>query len=136
MLKKIILVALVIVLIAGFIFYKKYNKPHINISEAKPDISLDSSFLKNSFLEDEDAANAKYLDQIIQVKGTVLKVSSERGKAIITLGEEDAFGNISCHMLENTPEQENLKAGQNVVVKGICTGYLLDVILVRCVLIN
>ena len=136
MLKKVIVFAVLVILIGSVIFYKKYNKPHINILETKPDISLDSEFLKNEFTQDEDIANTKYLDQIIQVKGTIIKIDSVRGIAIISLGSENLFGNINCHMLENTKQQQNLKIGQTVIIKGICTGYLLDIILIRCVLIN
>jgi len=39
-------------------------------------------------------------------------------------------------LAESSNDIQNLKEGQIVVLKGVCTGFLMDVILVRCVLVN
>ena len=80
MLKKIIIVFVLLIAIGSLVFYKIYNKPHIDIEETKPDVSLASSFLKDQFINDEDKANTKYLDQIIQIKGPIVKIVKDRGK--------------------------------------------------------
>lgn len=137
MLKKIFIITLLIILGTSIVLYKIYNKPHIDIAVTEPDLSLDAEFITNEFISDENKANEEYLDQIIEIKGIIKRISYERGKTIISLGKEEMFGNVNCHMLpEENLELQNLKVGQTVTLKGICTGYLLNVILVRCVLIN
>ena len=43
------------------------------------------------------------------------------------------MGGVSCEM-QDTSGTENIKAGDSVTIKGVCTGVLMDVVLVRCVL--
>ena len=137
MLKKTLLITLLVIVATSIFIYSKYEEPHTDITETVPDISLDSKLIIDEFISDENKANEKYLDQIIQLEGTIKEISSIRGKTVISLGKGDVFGNVNCHMIsEESDKQQNLKIGQTVTIKGICTGYLLNVILVRCVLIN
>ena len=135
--KKILIVVLFTVIIGAFIAYKIYNKPHVNVSETKPYITLTADKIINDFSLDETAANTIYLDKIIEVKGTVLELKNENGKGIITLKTNDDFGNVIGHLSSKSTKKINtLKEGQAITLKGVCTGYLMDVILIKCVLIN
>ncbi|MFK8061245.1 MAG: hypothetical protein AB8B78_14305 [Polaribacter sp.] len=135
--KKIIISILVLSLIGAFIAYKMYNKPHINVAEEKADITITSNKILQEFSTDETTANSKYLEKIVQVKGVVSKIEKENEKGIITLKTNDDFGSILCHLsVEETKKISSLKEGQQATLKGICTGYLMDVILVKCVIIN
>ena len=49
----------------------------------------------------------------------------------------DDFGSVLCHLSEEaTKEMSVLIEGQTITVKGICTGYLMDVILIKSEIIN
>lgn len=136
--KAAILLSLLIVPVVVIACITMYNKPHINVAKTAPDISsITSQTLLNDFLSDENQANSKYLEQIIQVTGVISKLETAKGGGIVTLRDEDSFGSVMCHLSpEETEKMESLKKGQSVTVKGICTGYLMDVILVKCVIIN
>lgn len=137
MMKKIIIAVLILIVIVAVTVFKVYNKPHINVTKTAPDISIFYKELINEFEADENKANSKYLDEIIQISGPISKIALERGKTIITIGEEELFGNIDCHMSsEEKDDFEKLKVGQEIKLKGVCTGYLLNVVLVRTVLTN
>jgi hypothetical protein len=42
-----------------------------------------------------------------------------------------------CHLSDKaTRKMNSLKEEQTITLKGICTGFLLDVILVKCEIIN
>ena len=134
--KKIIISILVLVLLGVFVAYKMYNKPHVNVTDENADITLSANRILTDFSSDETQANTKYLEKIIQVKGVVAKVENENGKGIITLQTNDDFGSVICHL---TPEESNnltIEAGQQITLKGICTGFLMDVILVKSVVVN
>lgn len=128
---------LVLGVIAAFIAYKTYNKPHINVATFKSDISLSADTILNDFTLDENAANVAYLDKIIQVNGTISDIKLENGKGIIALQTNDDFGSVLGHLSDTATKKINaLKVGQSIILKGICTGYLMDVILVKCEIIN
>ncbi|ARV14933.1 OB-fold protein [Polaribacter sp. SA4-12] len=135
--KKIIIAILIIGIIGVFVAYKMYNKPHINVADSKSDITLTADKIINDFSSDESKANTIYLDKIVSVSGEVSELNLEKGKGIITLKTNDDFGSVLCHLSEeSTKKMSSLRKGQTISVKGICTGYLLDVILVKCEVIN
>ncbi|WP_299217157.1 hypothetical protein [uncultured Aquimarina sp.] len=137
--KRILIAGGVIILLAGaFIYFNIYNKPHIDVSAATPDLSMEAGVLLGEFLNNETEANSKYLEQIIQVSGTIAEIDTDKNdNSIITLRKNDDIESVICHVLpEENKKASNLKIGQKINIKGICTGYLMDVILVKCVIIN
>lgn len=130
--KKIIIAILILSIIGGFFGYKIYNKPHVNVAKTSSDITINASDLLNDFSTDEASANTKYLDKIVEVKGEISSLKIEDGKGIISLKTNDDFGSVRCTLSETATQKMNtLKEGDQVTVKGICTGYLMDVILVK-----
>jgi DNA/RNA endonuclease YhcR with UshA esterase domain len=135
--KKIIIGILVLGMLGAFVAYKMYNKPHVNVAEASTDISISAEKILADFSADEITANSKYLEKIIEVKGVVSELNIEKEKGIITLKTRDDFGSVLCHLSEEaTKEMSVLIEGQTITVKGICTGYLMDVILIKSEIIN
>ncbi|PQJ78363.1 OB-fold protein [Polaribacter porphyrae] len=135
--KKIIVVLLILGMLGGVVGYKMYNKPHVNVNDTKADFSVNANAFLNEFSTDETKANTKYLEKIVSVKGIISSIKVENNKGIISLKTDDDFGSIQCHLSdEATKSINNLKEGQNITVKGICTGYLMDVILVKSEIIN
>ena len=135
--KKISIYILIIGLLGIFIGYKMYHKPHINVAEKPVDISITANTLLVDFSSDETKANAKYLDKIIAVKGMVTNIEFNGEKAAISLQTEDDFGSVVCYLVKDEfKKSAEIKEGQEVILKGICTGFLMDVILVKCVVMN
>lgn len=136
--KLILLIVFFLIVIVGltsFLYY--YNKPHVNVKKSEAAFVLNAENLIKEYLDDETKTDAKYSEHVIQVKGKVFAVSTLKGNSVITLKDENSESSIICHMLPD----ENMKAlklekGQEVDIKGICTGYLLDVIIVRCTLVE
>lgn len=112
-----------------------YYKPHQNIKAAKADVSLPAEAVFAAFEKDEAAANTEYLDKIVAVNGTVKEVNTnEEGITTVTLDAgQDMFG-VICQLDELTEHpREEFTIGEKVRFKGVCTGMLMDVVLVRCV---
>ncbi|MDB9723193.1 MAG: hypothetical protein QNK88_00455 [Polaribacter sp.] len=135
--KKIIFGILLLFFFGAIIGYKIYNKPHVNVAQEKAAISSTASVLLEAFSADETAANLKYLGKIIQVKGVISKIEIVNKKGSISLETEALFGSVLCTL---TPEEslsiKELKIGQEILLKGICTGFLMDVVLVKCIIKN
>jgi DNA/RNA endonuclease YhcR with UshA esterase domain len=135
--EKIIIVILIFGILGAFVGYKIYNKPHIDVAEKLADISISANEILSEFAADETTANTKFLDKIVAVKGVISETRIEKEKGIITLKTNDDFGSILCHLsAKSTKKMDKLKVGKIVIVKGICTGYLMDVILVKSEITN
>lgn len=130
--KKIILLVLLLVIVGAGISYKMYNKPHKNITETPVDIYVSANTILKEFSSDEKTANSKYLEKIIAVNGAISSIKIENGKGIITLTTNNDFGGVLCHLSEKaTTKINSLTTGQIITIKGVCTGYLMDVVLVK-----
>ncbi|MGY5352503.1 OB-fold protein [Wenyingzhuangia sp. IMCC45533] len=130
----IILSVSVVILIVGL---KMYHKPHKNIEETEATVIATSDIVLNDFETNETLANTKYLEQIVEVTGTILEKSEHKNKGIVTLSAQAAIGNVMCYLSETENQKfATLQEGSKVTIKGVCTGYLMDVVLVRCVINN
>ena len=135
--KKIITIILGIGIISLFIAYQIYNKPHVNVSDTKSDITITADQIINDFSSDETKANRSYLDKIIKISGVISELKVVKQKGIITLKTNHDFGSVLCHLSDKASQKINsLKEEQTLTLKGICTGFLMDVILVKCEIIN
>jgi hypothetical protein len=129
--KKLFISAVVIAVLIGVGIYLMYNKPHRSTDTA--DESIDAETLVTAFDQNENDANKRFLDKVLEVKGRVKEVAKQDNGYVLLLGEEGSIASVSCTL---NPEQDavafGLKAGDEVVVRGICTGFLLDVVLINC----
>ncbi len=130
------IVLLLLFCIGGFIGYSVYNKPHKNIQSAVSDFTLSATELYSSFEENEKAANEKYLDKTLQITGIIADVSKDKkGQLSLVLEAGGLLGGVICNS-DNFSDNngfDNPKIGQQITIKGLCTGMLTDVVLVRCV---
>jgi hypothetical protein len=131
----LILGLLLVAVIGGTVAYLMYNKPHQNMTRATPDFELTATELFSEFDTGEEEANAEYLDKIIAVSGTVTEAKTdESGQVSVTLDSGNMMFGVICQLDEHTPHKRtDFEEGEEVTFKCICTGMLMDVVLVRCV---
>lgn len=135
--KKILLFLLVLVIGGGAYGIYMYNKPHKNMQRQGADFELSASDLYSDFENDESAANTKYLDKIIQVSGNIREIIKEEDKVSIILETGNLLGGITCELDDHSQHDiSSLSEGDQLILKGICTGMLMDVVLVRCIIIS
>ncbi len=132
--KKAILIILLLGLaIGGGVGYYLWNKPHKDMSKADAAYALDANQLFSDFESDEAAANEKYLGKVIAVSGTVFQVLPGDKTTVVLETENGIFG-VKCELDPFCKVSfPDYKVGETVTLKGECTGYLGDVVLVRCV---
>jgi hypothetical protein len=130
----IILVAVIVVGLAAGIYL--YNKPHKNIERSKADFKMPASQLYNEFSNNENTANQKYLDKTIEVIGIVADKSfNDKGEITLVLRAPSDMSGVSCTIDPRFTEKAKLtEKGKQVKIKGTCTGILLDVVLIHCVI--
>lgn len=129
----IIISVLVAAAIIGYGFYM-FNKKTPSLENTTPDYTLTADELYQDFSTDEVNALEKYEGKVLEVTGTVLTITETDSLSYIVLNAEDAlFGAVNCSFNElgKIPKNED-----TIVVKGICQGYLTNVILNNCVLVK
>ena len=133
--KKIAIIIGLLAIIGAGVGYMMYNKPHKDIKSTKADITISAEELFTAYEADETAANTKFLDKMIEVKGKVLEVKTdEEGNTAVSLEGGGMMFGVICNLdALSEHKRTEFQTGEEVTFKGICTGLLMDVVLVRCV---
>lgn len=108
-----------------------YFKTRPDIGSMKASVSLTAISLYTQYQKDETAANTLFLEKVIAVDGEVLDVTKTDSTLSIQLKGGDN-GGINCS-IRNIPNTIP-KKGSRVTIKGKCSGFLMDVNLVDCVM--
>jgi len=132
---KIISAIAVLAIIAGIAYYTFRQSPD-SVKNVKPDFLVESSVLVDEFFEDENLANQKYLDKIIQLEGVILNIEQNTENKTTIYIEGNPMGNISCLFDNEELKKAKIEVGQTKTVKGKCTGFILDVVLTKCALVE
>lgn len=133
--KRILSIIILIGLIGGALGFYFYQKPHPSMDRMKVDQETTSSAILDAYQSSEDQANATYLGKVITVEGTVQSVEDKEQKTIILKGN-DLMSSVRCKMdgeIEHS-KFSTIQPGSKIKIKGICTGYLMDVIIERCII--
>ena len=133
--KKILIGILVIALAAAGYGYYLFNKKPADVRTEKPNYEIEAATLLADFNKDETAANQKYLDKVIAVKGKVaeIKLDTATGQATVVLDSGDPTAAISCSFYDDEAAAvKQLSKGKEIVIKGQCTGKLMDIVLNKC----
>lgn len=128
---------------ASFYAYKEYHRSNKDLKSGKADITIDASSLINAFEKDSLAASKKYIDKLIAVAGNVKSIDADGNPVVIALGQTGQMSSVQCSMDSvYANEYKSVKEGDQLIIKGMCTGgrsddlFGTDVILNRCVFEN
>lgn len=123
--KKPILLIVALLLVSGIgIGLYMWNKPKRTAEDEKPVETISATQLYNAFVADEAASNARFLNKTIQVSGTVESVSTDgKGDLVINFATNADDGGIVSATFSETKAAKP-EPGTEVVLKGICAGYI------------
>lgn len=130
---KIMMTVLLLVTVAAVIAYKEYNRKPTDLATLSPDVKIGADSLLAAYAENEEAANRKYLGKVIEVTGIVSDGSTKKNILLGLIPDSK----VSC-LLDSTNalKSHTVKAGDTLRLRGVCTGFLLDVELNRCVVLD
>ena len=113
-----------------------YFKPHADLNSLTADYHMTAADVLAAFSEDENTANQKYVDKVIEVSGVVADVTDTGdGGVVIALRDEGEMLGVNCSFqAADAAKAKALSVGDEVSIKGFCSGMLMDVNLNRCVL--
>ena len=140
--RNVLIFFLTAISIAVAVGFYVFNKGPVNVKEASA-TKIDATVLYQAFLKDSVGAKKKYLNNILEVSGMVMKVSkNQQNQAIVMLKTNETGAYVNFTMEEAVT---GLAENKQATLKGICTGMGMgdadlgimgDVYLVRCYLIK
>ncbi|MCG7856544.1 OB-fold putative lipoprotein [Flavihumibacter sediminis] len=129
-----ILLLMAIAIGAGYLLYE-YRKLPPDLTGKKADFSMSAKKLAEEFHLNETIAAQNYTGKILEVSGPVKEINREED--LLILGDSSYPLMISCALKPGSEKLISHEVMQvNIVVRGVCTGYLLDVQLNNGVIIN
>jgi uncharacterized protein (UPF0333 family) len=140
--KRLLLLFFLIVLLAGgFYVYHLYTAKVPSLTALDAEITVSAADLIASFESNSTMANKKYTGKVLSVNGNIKSI--EKQSATVVLGNNNQSTSIRCSMHSGFINKLSaLKEGRQLVIKGICAGYIADdsgfglgadVVLNRCV---
>jgi hypothetical protein len=112
-----------------------YNLKATDMSKARPDFKLTASALQKAFEDDETKASVTYINKILEVTGKVSSVKpAENSVVSISLVTESDLSSVIC-TFPAVSDPSVFKEGDEITVRGECSGFLMDVLLNNCALI-
>jgi len=132
--KKIFFSIIILIIIAGLSYaYYIWNKPARDVTKEKG-IQITAVAIFDSFSTNEQAANKLFLDKAVEVTGTVSSVKkNQAGQTVVYLSSSDPVFGVNCTFKQDPGTITN---GSTITFKGICTGYLSDVVLNEGIIIK
>lgn len=133
--KRVIIPLVVLGLIAAGVGFYMYNKPVESLNNKKADVSVSAEQLLADYESNEEDANGKYLGKVVEVSGKVAEITTEEGKNKVHFETANPIS-VVISELDAGNTVEGLQVGDQATVKGMCSGYLSDVILVRSTVVK
>lgn len=119
--RKIVIILLALVLVAGLTGAYFYFKQTPDVVQSKPDVVVQAAELVAAFDKDTAAARKQFVDKIVQVTGPVKKIDSA---SAIVIGEKGSASEIVVGLdRRHLNDYKNVQVGKVAVVQGICSGY-------------
>lgn len=113
-----------------------FNKQHKDLSKVTPDYLITAVDLQKEFEEAEVASTVKYVNKVLEVTGTIESVSTgEENILSLTLKTGSDFSSVICTFPAGTDPTE-FSPGKEISLRGECSGFLMDVLMNKCVIIK
>ena len=113
-----------------------YNLKHTDMAKAKPDFIISALVLQKAFEDDETAASTRYINKILEVTGTIASVKpAENNILSISLVTGSDLSSVIC-TFPAIADPSKFISGNQITLRGECSGFLLDVLLNNCAVIE
>lgn len=112
-----------------------FNMKHTNMAKAKPDFVVTASSLQKEFEDNEIIASSKYIKKILEVTGTIVSITPADSNNInISLKTGNDISSVIC-TFQAIANLSTLKNGDEISIRGECSGFLMDVLLNNCAVV-
>lgn len=129
---KLLKIVLPFLLVGGLLAYQFLQpKGPLDIHAAPTELSINAGSLYAAFAADEEEANATYVGKVIEVSGQLNAIEQdEAGDYQLKLAVDDPLGQVICALAKGEGNPiASASIGASTTIKGVCTGYLFDVVI-------
>jgi hypothetical protein len=85
-------------------------------------------------VKNESDANQKWIGKVLEVNGIISSVTGSGNYVSLNLAAA-AEGGVNCSVLKkDLPADHKFNKGDSISIKGKCTGFLMDVNMVDCII--
>jgi hypothetical protein len=113
-----------------------YNLKATDMSKAKPDFIISAPALLKAFEDDETAASAKYIEKVLEVTGIIASVKSGENNILsVSLVAGSDMSSVIC-TFPAIADHSKFRTGDEITLRGECSGFLMDVLLNNCAAIE
>ncbi len=127
--------ATIVISVGLYTGFKKVTNSSIDIKHSASDRVISAHAITLNYVDDEKEANHKFQNKIIEVHGIVKAITTTNQRNTIVLKGWQSDTNVICD-LETQQINKPILIGTNLKIKGICKGFLKDVILLNCMILN
>jgi len=133
---KIALFVVVFIAISGILAaLYLYNLKHTDMAKAKPDFIITATALQKEFEENEVSASSKYNNKILEVTGFLESLTqADSSNLSLSIKTSNDMSSVIC-TFATIPDPSKLKTGDEITIRGECSGFLMDVLLNNCAII-
>jgi len=125
-------------IIIGIIYFSVIPEPRVDMSCEESIYHVDASSLFSEYVANKEPADEKYLHKRLQVNGTIseMTVNNDGLVSVSLTGGDTSFGIVCAIHESDTTSIKKKNVGDKITIKGICTGIVLDVMLMDCYVID
>jgi hypothetical protein len=134
--KKVFFATGIIMLMIAAMGIYKVTKPHQNVSGQQAVATLTASSLYEDFAKTEKMANKKWVGKVLEISGTISAIEETVSYYAVSL-RATPEGGVNCSIMKKDLDRDiKLNKGDSITIKGKCTGLLMDVNMVDCIIIK
>ncbi|MGY5352499.1 OB-fold protein [Wenyingzhuangia sp. IMCC45533] len=136
--KKFYIIFATLILLMSLYFIFSVNKVYrVDTRNLKTDSILKATDLTYSFIDNEIIANKKFKSKILEIEGTIKEISFKNNRHTIIIYGTANDNHVICDMKNNSNQSiSSIDIHKSIKIKGLCKGFLKDVIVLNCMVIN
>ena len=132
--RTIIWLGILLLVLAGLGWaWHQFDRRHQSAADETAAVTINADTLYHQYLTDEHIADQRYMGKVIAVTGRLSEIQRSGNSVIWILSTQPGGGGINCQIFAGTRVDPEPRPGDQVKVKGRCTGFLMDVNLADCV---
>ncbi len=117
--------------------YYIFNFRGIDIRSVNTEVRITTNELFKDFNSEKETSFNQYIEKAIEIKGTLYQVTHKGDTYSLLLRGENLESLVLCEMQKDqAPIVKTLTIGDQVKVKGILKGFLMDAIVLNCIILE
>ena len=130
-----VLILAFLLFLGMFFIYNKLTDKMGDVAKMKTEQTFTADELILS-IQDNNLSKKDVVEKVIEIEGEIKEITYKNDMYSLVLKEETNTTTILCAMqADQTSKILKLKVGQKVKLKGVLKGFLMDVIVLHCVIV-